>query len=339
MKTSTILGKVLLSLIMGLVCSVLLTGCKSEAVSWHNAKDPFAKKDAKKASEPKLAVPERMVVIWKDAVYEHPALAATRGIGGRVYFYDKEDNPVKVDGEMVVYGFDDTEGGSKTEADKKFVFKQENLASHYNATAMGPSYSIWLPWDKLGGKELSVSLIPAFRDKSGKVVRSGQTICVLPGPDTEELKETAKEKSNEEQQIASFTAIPGVQKIASSADLNQANGHQTIAHLSETTNGSEQSRSGTRIRSTTISLPPDTAMRLQQASRGLSLPLAPAPANGQPAAAPSASLGGTNSQASEQPMTSQFSGSGTVLGAPMSESKAPNREATRGVFGLPGSLK
>lgn len=339
MKSTTILNKVLLVLALGLTCSTFMTGCKSEAVSWHNAKDPFAKKNAKKSAEPKVGVPERMVVIWKDAVYEHPAVPATRGIGGRVYFYDQKDNPIKVDGEIVVYGFDDSNGGGKTEADKKFVFKQESLEGHYNVTAMGPSYSIWLPWDKQGSKELSISLIPAFRDKTGKVIRSGQTICVLPGPETDKRKDMANEKSNEEQLIASFTAIPGVQKIASSAELNQASSHQTIAHLSETTTGSENARNGTRIRSTTISLPPDTAMRLQQASRGLSLPLAPSPANGQPAVIPPASPSSINGQASEQPMNSQFSGSGPVLGAPMRDSSIPNREATRGVFGLPGSLK
>ena len=338
MKSTTILNKVLLALALGLFCSTFLTGCKSEAVRWHNAKDPFAKKNAKQSAEPQAGVPERMVVIWKDAVYEHPALPPTRGIGGRVYFYDKQDNPIKVDGVVVVYGFDDTNGGSKTEADKKFVFKQETLGNHYNATAMGPSYSIWLPWDKQGSKELSVSLIPVFRDKSGKVIRSGQTVCVLPGPETEMRKDMATEKSGEEQMIASFTAIPGVQKIASSADLNEANGHRTIAHLSETPNGPEVNQNGTRIRSTTISLPADTAMRLQQASRGMNLPLTPANGNSQapgPAAASPSSAG----QASNTPANSQFPGSGTVLGAPRTDGASSNRESTRGVYGLPGSLK
>lgn len=63
------LGKVLISVILGTLCSVLLTGCKSETVSWTKAKDPFAKKNAKKSAEPKVGVPERLVVIWKDAVY------------------------------------------------------------------------------------------------------------------------------------------------------------------------------------------------------------------------------------------------------------------------------
>ncbi len=337
MKKMNVLSKLLLSLISGSLCVVALTGCKSEGVSWTKAKDPFAKKDANKVVEPKLAVPERMVVIWKDAVYEHPAMEATRGIGGRVYFYDGEDNPIKVDGEIVVYGFDDTSGGGKAEADKKFVFKQESLAGHYNATALGPSYSIWLPWDKKGSKELSVSLIPVFRDASGKVVRSGQTVCVLPGPETEKRKDMANQQSQEEQLIAAFTAIPGVQKIASSADLTGASGHQTVAHLSETANGPEVNRNGARIRSTTISLPADTAMRLQQASRGLNLPAAPA---GGSVGAPVPS--GQNMAKTSSPALlpgAAANGTSPVLGAPRNDAGGETREASRGVFGLPGSLK
>lgn len=346
MKRPIILGKVLLALILGLLCSTLLTGCKSEAVSWHKAKDPFAKKNAKKSAEPKIGTPERMVVIWKDAVYEHPALPPTRGIGGRVYFYDGEDNPIKVDGEVVVYGFNDTSGRNKAEADRKFVFKQESLASHYNATAIGPSYSIWLPWDKLGGQELSVSLIPVFRDQTGKVIRSGQTICVLPGPETEKRKEMASQPAEDAELIASFTAIPGVQKIPSAANLNPAEGLQPVVHLSETANGPEVNRNGTRIRSTTISLPSDTAMRLQQASRGLNLPAsggagAAAPAAGGPssllgnATAQNAALGQSAIQGNVLPAT----GNAAQLGTPPTDAGPGKRDASRGVFGLPGALK
>lgn len=336
MKRKNVFGKLILSIVLGCVSSVLLTGCKSEGVNWAKAKDPFAKKNAKKSAEPNLAVPERMVVIWKDAIYEHPALEPTRGIGGRVYFYDREDNPIKVDGEIVVYGFDDTAGDDKSEADKKFVFKQESLASHYNATALGPSYSVWLPWDKKGNKELSVSLIPVFRDASGKVVRSSQTVCVLPGPETDKRNELPFEKSGEEELISAFTSMPGVQQIATSADMTSKSSHQTVAHLEETENGPAINKNGARIRSTTISLPADTATRLQQASRGIVLPTAPTTSGVEQA----------SSQVARPQSAARSSGS-AVLGAPLpanppsgnSDANSASRDAGRTVFGLPGSLK
>lgn len=337
MKRTKALGKVILSIVLGTVCSVLLTGCKSETVSWTKAKDPFAKKNAKKSAEPKLGVPERLVVIWKDAVYEHPAVPPTRGIGGRLYFYDSEDNPIKVDGEVVVYGFDDTAGDDKTEADKKFVFKQENFASHYNATALGPSYSIWLPWDKLGGEELSVSLIPVFRDASGKVVRSGQTVCVLPGPEMEKKLEVPAKKSSEEELISSFTSMPGVQQIATTADVSGSGSNQTIAHLQESNNGPEVNKGGSKIRSTTISLPSDTAMRLQQASRGLSLPPAPAVANSTTNTAVTPQM--TNAPADNSSIHSPLLPAEGSMAPGKAEANSSSRDTGRKVFGLPGSLK
>jgi hypothetical protein len=336
MKRTKALGKLILSIVLGTVCSVLLTGCKSETVSWTKAKDPFAKKNAKKSAEPKLGVPERLVVIWKDAVYEHPAVPPTRGIGGRLYFYDSEDNPIKVDGEVVIYGFDDTAGDDKTEADKKFVFKQESFASHYNATALGPSYSIWLPWDKLGGKELSVSLIPVFRDASGKVVRSGQTVCVLPGPDMEQKVETPAKKSSEEELISSFTSMPGVQQIATTADVSGSGSNQTIAHLQESNSGPEVNQGGSKIRSTTISLPSDTAMRLQQASRGVNLPVAPTTANPTTNTAVAPQMSTPADAGSIHSPLLPADGSLTTGKAGVNSS---NRDSGRKVFGLPGSLK
>lgn len=343
MKQTKALGKVILSIVLGTVCSVLLTGCKSETVSWTKAKDPFAKKNAKKSAEPKLGVPERMVVIWKDAVYEHPAVPPTRGIGGRLYFYDSEDNPIKVDGEVVVYGFDDTAGQDKTEADKKFVFKQDNFASHFNATALGPSYSIWLPWDKMGGKELSVSLIPVFRDASGKVIRSGQTVCVLPGPEMDKQLESPGKKTEEEELISSFTSMPGVQQIATTADLSGNGVNQTIAHLQQTSNGPEVNKGGAKIRSTTINLPSDTAMRLQQASRGVNFPVAPvAPAS--PAAANSSTNTAvvpqvSNNAAEAASVQSPLLPADGGMAPGRADANSNSRDSGRKVFGLPGSLK
>jgi hypothetical protein len=278
-----------------------------------------------------------LVVIWKDAVYEHPAVPPTRGIGGRLYFYDSEDNPIKVDGEVVVYGFDDTAGDDKTEADKKYVFKQENFASHYNATALGPSYSIWLPWDKLGGKEVSISLIPVFRDASGKVIRSGQTVCVLPGPEVEKQVEAPSKKSSEEELISSFTSMPGVQQIATTADASANGVNQTIAHLQESSGGPELNKGGSKIRSTTISLPSDTAMRLQQASRGMNLPVAPATSNATNNTAVTPQM--TNAPADNSSIHSPLLPADGNMTPGRSDANSNSRDSGRKVFGLPGSLK
>lgn len=143
-----------------------------------------------KKNENAIGVPQKMAVIWKESTLKAPGNPTVRGFGGRVFFYDDENQPIKVDGEMIVYGFE-TDSGSTT-ADKKFVFQKDTLDGHYGETDMGHSYSFWVPWDKLGGERTSITLIPAFKSVDGKIVRGGQTINVLPGksPAEPELKTT-----------------------------------------------------------------------------------------------------------------------------------------------------
>ena len=50
--------------------------------------------------------------MWSDAVYTQPGLPPTRGFGGRLYFYDAHDQPVKVEGQLVVYAYDDSPEGT-----------------------------------------------------------------------------------------------------------------------------------------------------------------------------------------------------------------------------------
>ncbi len=60
-----------------------------------------------------------------------PGKPVTRGFGGRIYFYNDRSQAVPVDGELVVYGFDDTarHNGSlvKQEQIESFDSHQNNL--------------------------------------------------------------------------------------------------------------------------------------------------------------------------------------------------------------------
>lgn len=126
-------------------------------------------------------VPARLAVIWSDALLNHPA-APTRGFGGRIYFYNKENQAVAVDGELVVYAYDDTGGIQKgRQPDRKFVFKAEQLTSYFSETQLGASYSIWVPWDRPGTGRRDVSLVPIFTAKNGVRIAGQPTKVTLPG--------------------------------------------------------------------------------------------------------------------------------------------------------------
>lgn len=128
-------------------------------------------------------VPTRMMVMWADTVLHQPQKAGVRGFGGRIYFYNDEGpDPVKVDGGLAVYAFDANDLNPKSAKPKrKYVFTADQFAAHMSHTSMGTSYSVWCPWDEVGGYNQELSLIVRFEGRSGGVVISDPTVKLLPG--------------------------------------------------------------------------------------------------------------------------------------------------------------
>jgi len=56
------------------------------------------------------------------------------------------------------------------------------VARHMSESELGPTYSFWLPWDEVGGRQTEISLIARFEPKGGAVVVGEQTKHLLPGP-------------------------------------------------------------------------------------------------------------------------------------------------------------
>lgn len=170
--------------VAGLVVLTALSGCQTtETFKMPDWKMP--KLDVKSMfngeSENEVETPVRMAVIWKDTTIADVGKPTTRGFGGRIYFYNEENEPIKADGELIVYGYDESQANNSTAADRKYVFNKEDLNSHYSETDLGPSYSVWIPWDRVGGMRKPIALLPMFKDHSGHLVRGGQSINVLPG--------------------------------------------------------------------------------------------------------------------------------------------------------------
>lgn len=182
------MNKPLLILIVT-IAATALSGC--QATKWskesmrnlnplkHLAED----KDA--PSETEFVEPVRMAVMWSDGVYDEVGKPKVAGFGARIYFYNADDVPVKVDGELSVYGYEDEKQQSGHSADRKFVFRQSEFQSHFSETSLGNSYSVWIPWEKVGGLRKSISLIPIFKASTGKVLRGDLSVNVLPGIDPE----------------------------------------------------------------------------------------------------------------------------------------------------------
>jgi len=178
-----------------ILCSItiLLTGCQatgSTSSSWN----PLTKLKNKP-----VGPPSRVVAIWAPDVLNTQGQRSTQGFGGRIYFYDANNQTIPVDGQLIIHAYDDSEGADHTNADKKFVFTPEQLKRHHGQSELGDSYSIWIPWQPVGGMQRRISLVPTFTSTTGLRVVGHQTMNLLPGkkprlPETKQEEVAAHER-------------------------------------------------------------------------------------------------------------------------------------------------
>lgn len=202
-------------------------------------------------------VPIKMAATWSDTVSHAPGKPATRGFGGRLYFYDDRMNSIKVDGKLVVYIFDDDLRGGG-EPQRKYLFNAEDFARHCTGSELGPSYSVWLPWDAVGGPMKQLSIVPFFLPSQGELITGEQTRHRLLGPRGSEsgtvpnlgppaLSSSSPTRSSRQypaRQVAYDEALP------------------PPASRTKT----ETDRGRLRMQATTIDIPPVTRDRLLQAA-------------------------------------------------------------------------
>lgn len=200
--------------------------------------------------------PVTVSAIWTDSVYEKPGTTPVVGFGGRFFFYDDDSNPVKADGELVIYGFDDSKDDhSKSGPDKKFVFRKTEFQSHYSDSGLGPSYSVWIPWEKFGGTRKMITLIPVFRRADGVVMKCGQSTMVLRGEESEtDVAEISRDQPYK--YLGSSSAIVGQPSSPAGTTRKLDNNVVQQVGFESQTSQSE------RIKTSTIKLPPSLAQRI-----------------------------------------------------------------------------
>jgi hypothetical protein len=163
-----------------LLALVAVAGCSVPKASDFKPSKLFSLGDE---DEPEKGTPVRMVGTWTDTVLTQPGQKSQRGFGGRLVFYGrKEEKPILVEGQLVVYAFDET-GRKVTDnrPTRRYVFPADQMPLHMSKSEIGASYSFWLPWDEAGGPQTDVSLICRFEPTKGSVVTSEQTRHRLPG--------------------------------------------------------------------------------------------------------------------------------------------------------------
>ncbi len=205
--------------LLGLLLFSAVAGCSSfdlaNALPWSS-------------STPKPEIPSRMIDLWTFTALTQEGLAPIRGFGGRVMFYnDKDEKPLLVDGAFTVFAFDETTGEiTYSSPDKKYVFTPEQLSKHYSKSELGHSYSFWLPWDEVGGPERKVCLIARFQPKGGPLVIAKPCHQVLAG----EPPKTAGRDKRHGNETTGQPMPSAVQQVAHQMPLDE-NRHQSEAMI------------------------------------------------------------------------------------------------------------
>ncbi|TWU58643.1 hypothetical protein Poly51_14220 [Rubripirellula tenax] len=166
---------------------------------------PFVGKKSDEAPEP-YPNPVKMAATWTPDTLVQTGRTPTRGFGGRVFFYDEKSRPVPVDGTLIIHGFDDTVASAEKGA-KRFEFTPEQFTRHFSQTDLGASYSVWVPWDAIGGEQRRVSLVTSFRTAEGKLIQGVPATVQLPG---------AKVAKSPEEELARMS--PQYQQFRAAAD-------------------------------------------------------------------------------------------------------------------------
>ncbi len=200
------------------------------------------------SSDDKPQVPDRIVDVWTDDVLHQSGQPSKRGFGGRFMFYNREsESPVKVEGALTVYLFDDRcEDPLRGKPIHKYIFPAEALEKHYSKSELGHSYSFWLPVDEVGGVERTLTIIARFEPKVGGKVMAKPSTHVLPG------------------RPADQQSSPLVQRFEARQYEKKANGEiQQVAYIEpDYGNPGGEPRRDAGITTATINLPPAFAKQM-----------------------------------------------------------------------------
>ena len=168
-----------------LALSITTLGCTSFSDKIQSANDTLPWNAAAAKTRKLESTPVRIAAVWTHDIVNVPGTNPVQGFGGRIYFYNHEQKAIHVDGELVVFAFDDTKAAQQEvptrNPDRKFVFRADQLQTHLSDSELGPSYSFWIPWQEFGGEKRLISLVPVFRPLKGRNVTGHFSKTSLPG--------------------------------------------------------------------------------------------------------------------------------------------------------------
>jgi hypothetical protein len=128
------------------------------------------------------------VVLWSEAAINQDGTPVGQGFTAKVYLLGGADaRPVATSGKVTVYAYDDTlvKQASLEQLDprptKTWEFSAAQLEREVKKDAIGPYYTLWLPYGPVSESERRCTLRLCFTPPKGRRVLSEPAQVTLPG--------------------------------------------------------------------------------------------------------------------------------------------------------------
>ncbi len=155
--------------------SCLASGCATFQLPW-------AAHQHAKATAQNPAV--QIICIWEQAEGRDPNGLPCRGFAGQLLFLaNRNAAPVEVEGDVRIYLFDNV-GSPEEQARplRQFDFDSEAWKMHLTKSAVGPSYSVFVPYVRRGQSNAQCALRVRLEAKNGPTIFSELSSLPLKGP-------------------------------------------------------------------------------------------------------------------------------------------------------------
>lgn len=163
-----------------------------------------------------------VIALWEPAEGTDMDGAPCRGFAGQVLFFAHGiDEPVRVDGDVIIYVFDD-QGDEEEQSHPLHTFKFEGGAweAYLRGTkTLGATYQIFIPYTRKGAHQATCSLRVKYEPRGGIPIYSKMASIILAGTKQKDGERRPADPDRQPAQSSSPTSAP-VQR-ASFEELKQ----------------------------------------------------------------------------------------------------------------------
>jgi len=184
----------------------LSSGCATLHLPWNPVMNAKAT-----ATNPAVQI----VCLWEQADGRDPEGLPCRGFAGQILFLaNRNATPVEIDGDVRIYLFDNIgTADDQSKPLRQFDFDAAAWNVHLTKSAVGPSYSVFVPYVRRGTLNAQCALRIRMEPKVGPTIFSELSSLPLKGPttvpETTVISTTPEERVHAEVQQTLSRAIQG----------------------------------------------------------------------------------------------------------------------------------